>query len=257
MADELSEGIENALNIIVNTTERSGNMKKELKQTIFETVSTLGNLFVQLKGNRDSKSNAFSELELRITKMKAELEESRCKTLKVQGAPSVILSLEPTGMVLKGAAPSGYSEGKLYSEALGDEKTLKRFKLTVKSEENQTPDAIKGLLKSKINPTEITVGINFFKPLKNGKVVIETSSKEETEALEKDISAKYGGTLEVNIHKLRNPRLVTINIPEDITVGNIEDTLIAQNPNLNLKKGTSKLNSAMKLRNIFGSWSWK
>jgi SMC interacting uncharacterized protein involved in chromosome segregation len=79
MADEVCEGIENALNIIVNTTERSGNMKKELKQNIFETVSTLRNLFVKLKGNIDSKSNAISELEVRMTKMKAELEEGRSK----------------------------------------------------------------------------------------------------------------------------------------------------------------------------------
>jgi hypothetical protein len=56
MADEVSEGIEDALNIIVSMMERSGNMKKELKQTIFETVSTLRNLFVKLKDSRDGKS---------------------------------------------------------------------------------------------------------------------------------------------------------------------------------------------------------
>jgi len=33
MADEVCEGIDNALNIIVSTTERCGNMKKEMKQT--------------------------------------------------------------------------------------------------------------------------------------------------------------------------------------------------------------------------------
>jgi hypothetical protein len=54
-------------------------------------------------------------------------------------------------------APSGDREGKLYSEALKCEKNLKRFKLTVKSKENQSPETIKGLLKSKINPTEIKV----------------------------------------------------------------------------------------------------
>ena len=48
MADDVSESIENALNITVSTAERSGNIKKELKQTIFETVSTLRNLFVKL-----------------------------------------------------------------------------------------------------------------------------------------------------------------------------------------------------------------
>ena len=62
MADDVSEGIENALKIIVSTAERSGNMKKELKQTIFETVSTLRNLFVKLKVSGYGKFNTISEL---------------------------------------------------------------------------------------------------------------------------------------------------------------------------------------------------
>jgi ribosomal protein S21 len=45
----VNEEIENALNTIATTTERSGNMKKELKHTIYETVSTLRKLFVKLK----------------------------------------------------------------------------------------------------------------------------------------------------------------------------------------------------------------
>jgi hypothetical protein len=47
MAEVVGEQIENALNLIVSTTEQSGNMKKELKKTIFETVSTLKTLFVK------------------------------------------------------------------------------------------------------------------------------------------------------------------------------------------------------------------
>jgi hypothetical protein len=58
-----------------------------------------------------------------------------------------------------------------------------------------------------------------------------------------DINAKCG-QLEANIHKLRNPRLVIFNIPEDIFTGNLEDNLIAQNPYLNLKKETSTPDSA-------------
>jgi hypothetical protein len=46
MAGKVQYGIEDALDLIVSTTERSGNMKKELKQTIYETVSTLRNLFL-------------------------------------------------------------------------------------------------------------------------------------------------------------------------------------------------------------------
>ena len=137
-------------------------------------------------------------------------------------------------------APSGGREEKLYSQALSGEKQVKKFKLTVISKENQTPKIIRGLLKSTINPNEIKVGINTFKSLENGKVLIETSSKEEIEALGKDINAKFGGKLEANIHKLRNPRLVILNIPEDIFPENLEDTLIAQNPELNLQKGDIK-----------------
>jgi len=84
------------------------------------------------------------------------------------------------------------------------------------------------------------VGINTFKSLKNGKVYIETNSKEEIEALLKVIYVKCGDKLEANIHKLRNTRLVIINILEDISTEKLEDTLITQNPDLHLVKGDIK-----------------
>ena len=87
---------------------------------------------------------------------------------------------------------------------------MTKFKLTVKAKEDQSSEIIKGLLKSKINPTEIKVGINTFKSLKKGKVLIETNSKEEIEALGKVINVKCGDKLEANIHILRNPRLVIL-----------------------------------------------
>ena len=43
--------------------------------------------------------------------------------------------------------------------------------------------------------------------------------------------------MEVNIQKLRNPRLVLLNIPEDITLDNFENPLTVQNPDLDLKEG--------------------
>jgi hypothetical protein len=67
--------------------------------------------------------------------------------------------------------------------------------------------------------------------------LIETNNKEEIEVLDKGINAKCEGQLKANIHKLRNPRLVIFNIPEDISTGNLDDNLIAQYPDLNLKKG--------------------
>jgi hypothetical protein len=46
---EVARDIEAALNKIVNTTDQSGNMSKQLKKMIHETVSTLRNLFMELK----------------------------------------------------------------------------------------------------------------------------------------------------------------------------------------------------------------
>jgi hypothetical protein len=88
------------------------------------------------------------------------------------------------------------------------------------------------------------VGINPFKALTDGRVLITTSRKEEAEALEMDIKAKCGEELEANLHRRRNPRLVIRNIAEDITTSNIEGTLIKQNPDLYLKAGniTAKYN---------------
>ena len=118
-----------------------------------------------------------------MTKAKTELQRFTDKVLKVQGAPSVIPSQEPgeprlhvapsvtqrrepAGLRVREGAPSGGSERKLYSEALANKIPKNKFKLTVKSNENLPPDTIKGLLKTKINPTEIKVGINTFKSLK-------------------------------------------------------------------------------------------
>ena len=137
MADEVDEGIENALNLVVLPTERSGNMKKDLKRTTFETVSTLRNLFVKLKNNCEVKSSKISDLEAEMTEAKTELQRFTDKSVKVQGAPSVIPSQEPAGPSVHGAlsvtprqepaglrvregAQFGDSERKLYSEALAN-----------------------------------------------------------------------------------------------------------------------------------------
>jgi hypothetical protein len=48
-----------SLSTIVSTTARSGNMKKELKNTISETVSTLRQLLVKLKDISESKPKPF------------------------------------------------------------------------------------------------------------------------------------------------------------------------------------------------------
>ena len=63
MADEFKQDIDDALNKIVNTTDQSGNMRKDLKKIIYETVSTLRSLFHKLKESLDDqiKYNTYLE----------------------------------------------------------------------------------------------------------------------------------------------------------------------------------------------------
>lgn len=271
MANEVWVDIAAALSTRVNTADKSGNMKKELKITIAEMVCILRKLLVKLKDISESKSKTISDLETAVTKMKAKHEDGIQKGKEGHSAPSMIQRVEPAASSSQGhAAPSvvnreersqgqaatsviirqetaGYraqgeappSDGrpKLYSVALGSKTYEQQFKITVKSKDSHSAKEIKGILKSKINPTEIKVGINSFKALADGRVLITTNRKEKAEELEKDIKKKCGEELEATLHRKRNPRLVIRNIPEEVTTRNIEETLITQNPELNLKPG--------------------
>ena len=86
----------------------------------------------------------------------------------------------------------------------------------VTSKDSLSPEEVKGILKATINSTKIKVGMKAIKALRNGRVQIETGSKEEIERLTKDINEKCGKNLEAQVHKLRNLRLVIYNIPDDI-----------------------------------------
>ena len=87
---------------------------------------------------------------------------------------------------------TGQEQARLYSEALCGKPRQDNYKLTVSSMNSQSPDEIKGILKATINPTTIKVGIKSIKSLRNGRVQIETGSKEESEKLTKDINEKCG-----------------------------------------------------------------
>jgi hypothetical protein len=135
------------------------------------------------------------------------------------------------------------SEGrrKLYSEAAKAEGMVnKRYKVTVKTRTNHSPEAIKNIIKTSINPTNMKVGICAFRSQRDGRVLLETKSKEEIELLYADIMDKCSQHLDVHIQKLRNPSIVIYNVPEEITKENAEEIIATQNPEINLCKGDVK-----------------
>jgi hypothetical protein len=88
MADDLNEGTENALNVIVSTTGSSRNMKKELKTTIFDTVSILRKLFVKLLDTNESSARKITELERQAANTNASRGEVTSRTNNCTAEPS-------------------------------------------------------------------------------------------------------------------------------------------------------------------------
>lgn len=62
-------------------------------------------------------------------------------------------------------------------------------------------------------------------------------SIDETKLLSPNIKERCGDELEVNVPKLWKPKMKIRNIPHGITVENIEETILSQNAELNLKPG--------------------
>jgi hypothetical protein len=113
----------------------------------------------------------------------------------------------------------------------------KRQKLNVKCKENQSTEEIEKLLKTKIDPVNMKIGIKEFKSLRNGNVLIESDSKEEIERLDSQIRDKCGNQIETYIQKRRNSTLIIYNVPEAVTPENAENIILAQNSDLKLQEG--------------------
>ena len=97
MADEVEEVIENALNLVVSTTEQSGNMKKALKDKIYETVSTLRHLFVKIKISGDRKQSEINKLREKASKLETELRRCRVRQEEAHQTPSLANTTERSG----------------------------------------------------------------------------------------------------------------------------------------------------------------
>jgi len=126
----------------------------------------------------------------------------------------------------KAVSPSG-GRVKLYSEVVEGKIAQK----------NQTAETVKEMLKTQVNRAEIKVGIESVKTQRDGRVQIETGSVQEAETLTNSIKDKLGDNIETHIQILRKPRLKIINISEEISTDNIEDTIMAQNPEIGIGKG--------------------
>ncbi len=89
MAEDAEGEVQNALNLVVCTVEQSSNMRKTLKQKIFETVSTLRTPFAKLKYSGNRKSSKIKELTKQVDEMGTQLKLCRETLAKEHRAPSI------------------------------------------------------------------------------------------------------------------------------------------------------------------------
>ena len=209
----------------------------DLRQDIIESVSTLRSIFVNLRNSGEEKTTKINQLSVEL-KAKTELMENRKDNLSRDSLPSRggngqnIVTAHHTQLT-----PSGGPRKKLYSEAVSASEE-KRYKLMVKPKLDLSTEEVKTTLRTKVNRTTMKVGVRTLKSLKDGRVLIEAGTTEEINKLKQTIQEKCGGGgLEVVAPQLRKPRVVINNVPNDITVGNLEEVIIAQNPELELVRG--------------------
>jgi hypothetical protein len=93
----------------------------------------------------------------------------------------------------------------------------KMYRLFVKSKNSQSVEYTRTLLKSKVNPTQMKVGISALKTLKNSQLLIESEKKSELTEVCKKINEVCGEELESYMPTLKNPRIIVFNVPEDVT----------------------------------------
>jgi hypothetical protein len=141
MADSEKSQLESALNTLLNITEKSGNLRRDLRQDIVETVSTLRNIFVNLKNKEEEHTTRILHLEGELNKAKASTSSTvtnlQGRGMPPRGGPEITLVQDRRNQL-----PSTGGAKKLYSEALNS-KVDKGFKVLVKSKHNQPPEAIK------------------------------------------------------------------------------------------------------------------
>ena len=193
MADDVKPWLESAFNKLLSITAKSGNLRKDLKQDIVDSVSTLRSIFVNLRNSVEEQMTKINQLAGELNEAKVEIMDSRVANLPGCTQPSRGgIGRTTTSATHYQLPPSGEPK-KLYSEIVSA-RVGKRYKPMVKSKLDLLTEEVKNILRAKINPTVMKVGIKTLKSLKDGRILIEAGTTEEINKLSQTIKEKFGGS---------------------------------------------------------------
>jgi len=122
MADDVNKRVEDALEKLVSITERSGNLRKDVKQDILLSVSVLRKEFSILKCQIKTEKEEQRKLREEVKNAKDEVVRRDRQTTR-QVAPSLDHMQQPTSRGIQLGLPSGGERRKLYSEITKKRKT--------------------------------------------------------------------------------------------------------------------------------------
>ena len=123
MADDENQRVENAFNTLVSITEKSGNLRKDLKNDILESVRTLRKVFSKMKTQLETNSGENKKLSEKFMKVTEEMVRMRDSQPARQVAPSLDHMQQTSRSEAQQVPPSDGRRRKLFSELLKDETT--------------------------------------------------------------------------------------------------------------------------------------
>jgi len=77
MADEENLQLQSALSTLLSITGKSGNLRKDLKKDNVDSVSTLMNIYVNMKNSAGEQMTKISVLKIEVKKAQTERQERR------------------------------------------------------------------------------------------------------------------------------------------------------------------------------------
>jgi hypothetical protein len=195
MASSGEDAVDDALNVLINITEKSGNLRNDLRKDILEAMSKIRKEVAKSKCEVEDKNRLIGELE-----KKAVEANNLLNTLQAEEGHSGGEDHGATSLSWKVNSKDSANDWKVaasrtrksYSDVVNRQGTVpsdkKRYKLLVKSKNNQSVEYNWTLLKSKVDPTQWKVGINALKTVNNGQILIESDNKSNLEEVNKIIS---------------------------------------------------------------------
>lgn len=191
MADGVDARFNSALVNIREVTKLRGSVSKETKQLVLSSINDLNTIYNELKK------------EVRMLKQKVSVVE--CKQV-----------YKPTFAEITACKDK-------------EKEIVSTFKTIIEPNKTMTSEQTKQIIKENIDPVNLGLSIRHLKKIKDGKVLIESSNKQDMEKITKEINSKCKNDLKAYIGNKKWPRMIVYNLPEEVTLENASEIIGKQN----------------------------